>query len=144
MRNLTLRRPCSICLLFVLIIGGCAGPSAHPNGQPLEPLANADPEAAKYLIEGNHRFGDHQWTTAIRKYEEAIHVQPSLAEAHYNLALTLDQQGRFSESRPHYLKAADLAPGHPVMWNAPPFRHYGTVEPETHLQAPDGHMGHQH
>jgi len=42
------------------------------------------------------------------------------------------------------MKAADLAPGHPVIWNAPPFRQYGTVEPETQEQAPDGHMGHSH
>ncbi len=27
---------------------------------------------------------------AIKKYEEAVQAQPSLAEAHYNLALTLD------------------------------------------------------
>ena len=96
------------------------------------------------LVEGNKLFADHRWTATMKKYQEAIQADPSLAEAHYNLALTLDQQGRFSESRPHYMKAAELAPGHPVIWNAPPFREYGTVETDTPDQAPDGHMGHQH
>ena len=35
-------------------------------------------------------------------------------------------------------------PGHPVIWNAPPFRKHGTVEPSTPGPASDGHMGHQH
>jgi tetratricopeptide (TPR) repeat protein len=96
------------------------------------------------IIEGNRLFAEHRWTAAIGKYEEAIHAQPKLAEAHYNLGLTLYRKGPVSASRPHFIEAADLAPGHPVIWHSPPFRKYGTVQPSTPAPTPDGHMGHQH
>ena len=131
-------------LILVSLLAGCAMPNTQQKERTLSPPQNADPIASQAILEGNKFFAEHQWTAAKRKFMSAIQAQPTLAEAHYNLALTLEEQGNFSESRPHYKKAADLAPGHPVIWNAPPFRQYGTVEPETHDQAPDGHMGHQH
>ena len=112
-----------LACILLLIIAGCATHSDHHHkDSPLRAPKNADPVAAQALLEGNRLFADHQWTATIKKYQEAIQAQPSLAEAHYNLALTLDQQGRFSESRPHYRKAADLAPGNKVIWNAPHFK----------------------
>jgi tetratricopeptide (TPR) repeat protein len=130
--------------LIVLVIGGCAGTSQPPKDEPLPPPENASPLVAQMIIEGNRLFAEHRWTAAIGKYEEAIHAQPKLAEAHYNLGLTLYRKGPVSAARPHFIEAADLAPGHPVIWNAPPFRKYGTVEQSTPAAAPDGHMGHQH
>ncbi|MDT7040721.1 tetratricopeptide repeat protein [Candidatus Nitronereus thalassa] len=79
-----------------------------------------------------------------RKYEEAIQSQPKLAEAHYHLGLTLYRKGSLLAAQPHFIEVANLAPGHPAIWNAPPFRQYGTVEPETQEPAQDGHTGHQH
>ena len=131
-------------LMFLLFLGACTGPKHQHSEGVLPPPVDGNIEAVKALVEGNRHFADHQWTRAIKKYKESLQADSSLAEAHYNLALTLDQQGRFSESRPHYMKAADLAPGHQVIWNAPPFRQYGTVETNTIDQAPDGHMGHSH
>ena len=78
------------------------------------------------------------------KYEEAVQAQPKLAEAHYNLGMALYKKGPVSAASPHFIEAADLAPGHPVIWNAPPFRKYGTVESSPPTSAPDGHFGHQH
>ncbi len=133
-------------LAVLLFLGACTGPAQkHQYNEGVLPPPPASHSAGvKALVEGNKLFADHRWTATMKKYEEAIQADPSLAEAHYNLALTLDQQGRFSESRPHYIKAADLAPGHPVIWNAPPFRQYKTFEPDTAEQAQDGHMGHSH
>lgn len=51
-------------------------------------------------------------------------MDPSLAEAHYNLALALDQMGEKAEARKHYVAAANLAPGNRVIWNAPPLRKF--------------------
>jgi tetratricopeptide (TPR) repeat protein len=78
------------------------------------------------------------------KYQEAINVQFSLGEAHYNLGLALYRRSLYAEARPHFKKAAQLEPFNEVIWNAPPFRKYGTVEPNTPPPAPDGHFGHQH
>ncbi|MCA9458642.1 MAG: tetratricopeptide repeat protein, partial [Nitrospira sp.] len=105
---------------------------------------NATPLVAQLLLDGNRLFAEHRWTSAIIKYEEAVQAQPTLAEAHYNLGMALYKKGPVSAARPHFIEAADLAPGHPVIWNAPPFRKYGTVESNTPTEAPDGHFGHQH
>jgi len=130
--------------LVVWGLGVCAGISQAPQDDPLPPPENANPLVAKIYIDGNHLFAEHRWTAAIEKYEEAIHAQPKLAEAHYNLGLTLHRKGPVSASRPHFLEAADLASGHPVIWNAPPFRKYETVESSTPTLALGGHFGHQH
>jgi tetratricopeptide (TPR) repeat protein len=131
-------------LLALWVIGGCASAPQPPQNDPLPPPENANPLVAQLIIDGNLRFAEHRWTAAIEKYEEAIQAQPKLAEAHYNLGLTLYRKGPVSESRPHFIEAADLAPGHPVIWNAPPFRKYGAVEPGTPVPSSDGHMSHQH
>ena len=134
-----------LCVLLALwIIGGCAGAAHAPQDGPLPPPENADPLAAQLILDGNRLFAEHRWTAAIEKFEEAIQAQPTLAEAHYNLGLTLYRKGPVSAARPHFIQAADLAPGHPIIGNAPPFRKYGTVETSSPGPAPDGHMGHQH
>ena len=140
----TIIRLGAIFLLVVFMVEGCAGPSHLPKEEPLPPPKHATPLVAKVILEGNQRFAEHRWTAAIGKYEEAIQAQPKLAEAHYNLGLTLYRKGPVSAARPHFIKAANLAPGHPVIWNAPPFRRYGNIETGSEDQAPDGHMGHQH
>ena len=130
--------------LVVSVIGGCVGASKTQEDQPLPPPEHATPLAAKMILEGNQRFAEHRWTAAIGKYEEAIESQPKLAEAHYNLGLTLYRKGPVSASRTHFMEAANLAPGHPAIWNAPPFRKYGTVESPAPEVGSDDHYGHQH
>jgi len=144
MSKLNLRGRISLGMLFVLIIGGCAGHTPHEVDQPLAPRADADPEAAEDILEGNRLFAEHQWEAAIKQYEAAINAQSSAAEAHYNLGLTLNKQGRYSDSRPHFIRAAKLEPRHPVIRNAPPFRQYGHGETDSEDQASDGDYGHQH
>lgn len=105
--------------LVVWVISGCAGTPQAPQDEPLPPPENALPLVAQLIIDGNRLFAEHRWTAAIGKYEEATQAQPKLAEAHYNLGLALYRKGPVSAARPHFIEAADLAPGHPVMWNAP-------------------------
>ena len=132
------------CILVVLWIGGCAGPSHQPKNEPLPPPEHATPLAAQLILEGNQRFAEHRWTAARGKYEEAIQAQPKLAEAHYNLGLALYRKGPVEAARPYFIEAATLAPGHPVIWNSPPFRKYGTVEPSAPEGVSDDDHGHQH
>ncbi len=131
-------------LLAVLGLGGCAGTSHSHQEGPLLPPEHAMPLVAQLILEGNQRFAEHRWTAAIGKYEEAVQAQPELAEAHYNLGLTIYQKGPVAAARPHFIKAANLAPGHSVIWNAPPFRKYGTVESAAPEQPSAGPGGHQH
>ena len=144
-RNMFGRHPwIGFFLVIILMIGGCAGTPQAPQDEPLPPPENALPLVAQLIIDGNRLFAEHRWTAAIGKYEEAIQAQPKLAEAHYNLGMALYKKGPVSAARPHFIEAADLAPGHPVIWNAPPFRKYGTVESSTPASSSDGHVGHQH
>ena len=131
-------------LLGVLWLGGCAGTPHSHQEEPLPPPEHATPPAAQLILEGNQRFAEHRWTAAIGNYEEAAQVQPNLAEAHYNLGLALYRKGPVAAARPHFIEAANLAPGHSVIWNAPPFRKYGTVDLKTENESLDGHYGHEH
>ncbi len=130
-------------VLSVLIVG-CSGPPHHQKDYPLPPPAYADPVAATAIQEGNRLFALRDWSEASKKYEAAIQAQSSLGEAHYNLGLSLYQQGRYAEARLHFVKAAKLEPGNSAIRNAPPFRTYGTVEQDTAPESSDGHSGHRH
>ena len=39
----------------------------------------------------------------------------------------MDHMGDGAGAKAHYIKAANLAPGHKVIWNSPPLRRYGNV-----------------
>ena len=92
---------------------------------PLKAPTGTPPGAAAAVDAGNSLFEVGQWEQAKDQYETALTAHPTLAEAHYDLALVLDQLGRKAEAMAHYKEAANLAPGNRVIWNAPPFRKYG-------------------
>ncbi len=117
-------------LLLVVVLGGCASavkPKAEPE-RTLRPPAGTSSAAVTAMEEGNRLFAAHQWEPAKAQYETAIRVQPSLAEAHYNLALALEMLKDNAGAKAHYIEAANLAPGHKVIWDAPPFRKHGDVK----------------
>ncbi|MFM8551245.1 MAG: tetratricopeptide repeat protein [Nitrospiraceae bacterium] len=117
----------AICL--VLVASGCAGPEKpRQTAVPLTLKAPAGTQAAaaSAVAEGNRLFAQEQWEQAKQQYEAAIKIQPDLAEAHYNLALSLERLGNKKDATAHYKEAANLAPGNQVIWNSPPFRKYGS------------------
>lgn len=115
-----------LVLLVVLFISGCAAATAPE--RTLRSPAGTVPAAASAMEEGNRLFAARQWEQAKAQYEEAIKVQPSLAEAHYNLAMVIEILGDDITARRHYVEAANLAPGHKIIWDSPPFRRHGIVE----------------
>lgn len=51
--------------------------------------SNTDPSDFDYhLGKGNSYFQDREWDDATKEYNRAININPDVAEAHYNLALT--------------------------------------------------------
>jgi Tfp pilus assembly protein PilF len=116
-----------VTLCLVLLAAGCAGPEKKQTQAVLTLKAPAGTQAAAAAAveEGNRLFALNQWAPAKGQYEAAIKAQPDLAEAHYDLALTLDRLGNKKEATAHYKEAANLAPGNQVIWNAPPFRKHG-------------------
>ena len=119
----------------LILLGLCLGflSACESTPKPVQQLTlnapmGAVPEAKHAVAEGNQLFATGRWQQALEQYEAAIKLQPSLAEAHYNLAMTLDRLGDREHAKPHYMEAANLAPGHAVIWNSPVLRRYGDVK----------------
>jgi tetratricopeptide (TPR) repeat protein len=48
--------------------------------------------------------------TARAEFAEALHLKPNYAEAHYNLGLTLHQEGKEADSLVEFEKAYAISP----------------------------------
>jgi tetratricopeptide (TPR) repeat protein len=103
---------------------GCASPKAPPSSVLPAPTGSPSDMVVK-LEEGNRLFVTKDYARAEQSYRQTIAAHPTLAEAHYNLAVTLDQMGNRGEAKKHYMEAANLAPGNKVIWDSPPFRETG-------------------
>ena len=110
-------------LLAVSLSAGCATDRKEPP-QALRAPAGTAAAVKQEMDRGNGLFAVQDWKGAKEAYVATLGMDPSLAEAHYNLGLALDQMGEKAEARKHYVKAANLAPGNKVIWNAPPLRKF--------------------
>ena len=114
-------------VVMAIIVTACASrPAAFE--RTLAAPSGAVPAAASAMQEGNRQFSARQWEAAKAHYQEAIKVQPTLAEAHYNLALVYDMLRDDATAKRHFIEAANLAPGNKVIWDAPPLRRHGDVD----------------
>ncbi|HLZ34958.1 MAG TPA: tetratricopeptide repeat protein [Nitrospira sp.] len=109
----------SLVLLSALV--GCASQPGKATTVLTAP-AGTKPAAVAQLEKGNALFASRDWAGAEQAFRQTIAVDPALAEAHYNLALTLDRAGNQAEAKKHYIEAANLAPGNKVIWNSPPLQ----------------------
>lgn len=90
--------------------------------------------------EGIQAYEKSQWAQARQHFEGAIAAAPDLAESHYNLGKTLYKLGLMADGDRHFIQAANLAPGHKIIWDSPPLRRVYVPSKEMPL---DSH-GHQH
>lgn len=118
---------CLLVMVLGMLIGGCVTIS-EPFRSTLDAPAGTKPAEVAAMGESNKLFAARKWEAAKEQYEAAIKAQPSLAEAHYNLAMGFEVLGDEATARKHYVEAADLTPGPKVIWDAPPFRVHGLVE----------------
>lgn len=126
MERRTMRARLLLALLGMLVCG-CAS-MMEPLQTTLDAPPGTSPGAVAAMEEGNKLFAARQWEAAKAQYEAAIKAQPSLAEAHYNLAMVIESLGDEATARRHYVEAANLAPGNKIIWDSPPFRVHGFVE----------------
>ena len=108
-------------LIGLWFLVACASPISKPPTV-LQAPEGVSPAVAAQLDRGYALFADQKWAEAEQIYRQTIAAEPTLAEAHYNLAATLDRVGKKAESKKHYMEAANLAPGNKVIWDAPPLR----------------------
>jgi Flp pilus assembly protein TadD len=105
--------------------------------------AGTNAAAARHNDEGIHAYQQSQWERAKQHFQAAIAASPEFAEAHYNLGLTLYRLKAMQEGDAHFIKAANLAPGNKVIWDAPPLRGVKVPDREVPGMSSDGHM-HSH
>jgi Tfp pilus assembly protein PilF len=110
----------SIRILFaitVLVLASCsleAGPKLEKS--PIGEMAIVAPEgygnnaaAARNQDGIDHLLREH-WRKAEADFSRALEADPNLVAAHFNLALSLDQQEKHAEAAAHFKKAVALAP----------------------------------
>lgn len=114
--------PCVI--MAAALTMSCASQKAPPVTV-LPAPSGTSAKAAPFMSEGTRLAAAQDWQGAKQAYRDAAAAQPDLAEAHYNLAVCLDRLGAKAEAKKHYITAANLAPGHKVIWDAPPLRESG-------------------
>jgi Tfp pilus assembly protein PilF len=106
-----------------IIAFGCSSQSEKA-GTVLPSPTGTKPAAATQVEKGNALFATRDFAGAEQAFREAIAADSMLAEAHYNLALTLDRTGHQEEAKKHYIEAANLAPGNKIIWDSPPLREH--------------------
>jgi tetratricopeptide (TPR) repeat protein len=65
--------------------------------------------------EGVGHYKQGHWDVSEGHFRKAVKADPNLAEAHYNLGLTLDKMGKHDEATAEFKKAAELAPANPAI-----------------------------
>jgi Tfp pilus assembly protein PilF len=69
--------------------------------------------------EGVGHYKQGHWDVATDWFTKAVKADANLAEAHYNLALSLDKMGKHEDATAAFKKAADLAPANPAIKDSP-------------------------
>ncbi|HIC04294.1 MAG TPA: tetratricopeptide repeat protein [Nitrospirales bacterium] len=100
--------------------------TSTPLPTPLPAPPETLPAAATHNKDGLQLFAEGKIGLASNAFQAALAEDPNMAEAHYNLALTLVSSGSRDEAEHHFIEAANLAPGHKIIWDSPALRPYGS------------------
>lgn len=100
--------PFVLCLVILTVLGGVG--ACATTTVPLATLPGSSAAAAQHNLEGIRQYQMAHWDAARGHFETAIHADPNLAEAHYNLALALHQLEAHDEATRHFKMAGKLAP----------------------------------
>jgi Tfp pilus assembly protein PilF len=68
----------------------------------------AGSKAESHNAQGIEHYNQGHWDVAKKHFMEAAKADPQSAEAHYNVALTLDKSGDHKSATEHFMKAHDL------------------------------------
>lgn len=100
-------------------VAGEANPAPAPAGADTVLVAPVSSPGRVANDEGiSHAQQDH-WVVAEGHFRKAVEADPKLAEAQFNLGLTLDKLSKHDEAKIAFKKAAELAPGNPTITESP-------------------------
>lgn len=134
-------------MLMFLVLAGLfigSGCQSTPKRMALPAPAGTNAAAGRHNDEGVRAYQQGQWESAKQHFEAAVRASPTLAEAHYNLGMVFHKMGAERDANPHFMEAANLAPGNEVIWSSPPLS--GVQRGTKGFGSPaasDGH-GHSH
>ena len=74
--------------------------------------------AAMHNSEGIKHYNAGHLDVAEEHFREAVKADPKSGEAHYNLALTLDGEGKHKDAAAEFGEALKLAPNNPAVANS--------------------------
>tara|TARA_B100000315_G_scaffold223372_1_gene228109 strand:+ start:651 stop:1130 length:480 start_codon:yes stop_codon:yes gene_type:complete len=109
-----MKRLITCALLFLyLLLSLSANPSAAKEPfrkMALEASGAENNKAVEINNDGVRHFSGKHWTESAEFFEDALKINPNLAEAHFNLGLVLHKKNKHKEAADHFRKAAELAP----------------------------------
>jgi Flp pilus assembly protein TadD len=108
-----------MAVMFVAFSGPRVMAAADPAANPaLETAPGASADAKMHNDEGIDHYNQGHMDVAEKHFRAAIKADPKSAEAHYNLALTLDGQGMHKDAAAEFKTALDLGSKNPKIANS--------------------------
>ena len=102
---------CSVCLLVFAL--GCkrSGQQSTNNSAGTAEVSNSldgdRSKAKEFLEKGKQLYRDDQDTDAVAAFQQAVKLDPDLAEAHFRLGLGYEAVGKSQEAESEYKKAVE-------------------------------------
>jgi Flp pilus assembly protein TadD len=105
-------------LTCILLMVGCA---AFAQMRMTAPALKAQPgsKAEEHVTKGIERYNQGEWSEAQVLFLKALQADSKSAEAHYDLALTLDKAGDHLGAVQHFNSAAEFGTNNPEIQNSP-------------------------
>ena len=100
-------------------VAGEANPEPTPAGVDTVLMAPVSSPGRVANDEGISHAQQGHWDVAEGHFRKAVEADPKLAEAQFNLGLTLDKLSKHDEAKIAFKKAAELAPGNSTITESP-------------------------
>jgi Flp pilus assembly protein TadD len=106
----------SVFALCSMLVGGTVSADMGKAAPALKAAVGS--QAESHNNEGIEHYNQGHWEVALKHFTEAAKADPKSAEAHYNLALTLDKGGDHKGATEHFKTAYDLGKNNPEIQNS--------------------------
>ncbi len=85
---------------------------------PMKTPSGANAEAAKHNDEGIDHWNQGHFDVALKHFQAASKIDPSIGEIHFNEAISLDKLGKHGEATMHFKAAKGKANGNKAILNS--------------------------
>lgn len=110
-RNLIHLKHSVIGILSVVLLSACYGSGTSSSRNQISALMSPGDmtgDAASKNNEGVDHLVQGHYDVALGFFKEALSANPNFAEAHFNMAISLDGMGKHTEATASFQKAKDL------------------------------------